>query len=91
VSKAHFYVVDRVEGEHAVLVGDGGDDHVVKLRDLPRDAKEGAVFRVSRDSKGNLDWGTAEIDEREAARRRRMADEVLRDLRRRDPGGDIEL
>ena len=85
------YVVDRIEGELAILVGDDGSQVDVLLPGLPLPVSEGTVLRVTCDSEGNPDWASASIDEDEAERRKAEAEEILDDLRRRDPGGDIKL
>lgn len=85
------YVVDRIEDDLAVLVADEGGQITVPRDRLPRGAREGAVLRVPRDEHGRPDWASARLDPAEAARRRREAEETLRKLGRRDPGGDVDL
>ncbi len=85
------YSVDRIEGEHAILVGDNGEEHSVQLQQLPRETTEGTVLRVMRDADGLLDWQSAQIDQAEAKRRTQEAEDLLNKLRRRDPGGDVDL
>ena len=86
-----FYSVDRIEGEFAILVGDSGEEHSVQLHQLPGATTEGTVLRVMRDADGRLDWQSAQIDQAEAQRRAQEAEDLLNKLRRRDPGGDVEL
>jgi hypothetical protein len=86
-----FYAVDSIKKKHAVLVGDAGDSATVELEELPRGLTEGTVLRVPLDEHGAPDWATARRDEAETERRLREAEDLLRSLRRRDPGGDIEL
>lgn len=86
-----FYAVDSIGDKSATLVGDSGDTITVALRDLPAGIREGTVLRVSGDTQAGPDWRSAEIDEAETGRRRREAEATLKELRRRDPGGDIEL
>ncbi len=84
------YSVDRIEGELAILVGDSGEEHSVQLHQLPGGTTEGTVLRV-RDADGRLAWQSAQIDQAEAKRRTQEAEDLLNKLRRRDPGGDVEL
>jgi hypothetical protein len=85
------YAVDRIERDRAVLVADSGDEVSVPLERLPLAVEEGSVLRVPLAAKGGLDWNRASIDRAETQRRLREARDMLRELRRRDPGGDIEL
>ena len=86
-----YYTVDRIRRGRAILVGDAGDESKVVLGDLPAALTEGDVLRVPLDEEGTLDWAAARIDTEETERRRREAQRILQELRRRDPGGDIEL
>jgi len=85
-----FYVIDRLEGEVAVLVGD--DDRTFELprRQLPKGSREGSVLRVT-ESKGAPDWARAELDEGERRRRVKEGQEAMERLRKKDPGGDITI
>ena len=85
------YVVDRIEGVVAVLVGDSGEEAAVPLADLRFAPAEGLVVRVPLDDAGNPEWGNAAPDEAATEKRRRHLKRVLRGLRGRDPGGDISL
>lgn len=85
------YAVDRVEGGRAVLVGDAGDVVTLALADLPDGVAEGTVLRVPVGRDGALEWGAARPDPAEAERRAEEARAILERLRRRDPGGDVEL
>ncbi len=86
-----FYAVDSISDKAATLVGDSGDTITVALQDLPAGIREGTVLRVPRAAQLGPDWRSAQIDDAETERRRREAEETLKELRRRDPGGDIEL
>ena len=86
-----YYTVDRIRKDRAILIGDAGDELDVVLAELPAVLTEGAVLRVPLDEAGGPDWAAARIDNDETERRRREAERMLRELRRRDPGGDIEL
>ena len=85
------WVVDRVEGAIAVLVRDGDErTEDVPVRALPGGSRDGSVLRVP-EPDGRPDWTAAVLDEDARRARLREAEEVLERLRRRDPGGDIEL
>lgn len=85
------WVVDRVEGAIAVLVRDEDErTEDVPVRALPAGSREGSVLRVP-ELDGRPDWTAAVLDEVVRRARLREAEEVLERLRRRDPGGDIEL
>ncbi len=86
-----FYAVDSIGDKAATLVGDSGNTVTVALRNLPAGIREGTVLRVPLDAQLGPDWRSAQIDATETERRRREAEETLKELRRRDPGGDIEL
>jgi hypothetical protein len=86
-----YYTVDRIRKGRAILVGDAGDESEVVLGDLPAALTEGDVLRVPLDKEGASDWAAARIDTEETERRRREARRILQELRRRDPGGDIDL
>ncbi|UCG85626.1 MAG: DUF3006 domain-containing protein [Gemmatimonadota bacterium] len=87
----NLYAVDRIEREQAVLVGDDGDEVLVPLSNLSTHVREGSVLRVRVGQSGELNWPEARIDDEETARRQKEAEEVLRELRKRDPGGDVQL
>ena len=59
--------------------------------ELPTGLREGAVLRVRFGAQNLPDWSTAVIDKEEEKRRLREANEMLDDLKRSDPGGDIRL
>ena len=84
------YVVDRFEGKVAVLLGDDDSESTVPRDILPMGVREGSVIRVPIGGQGP-DWGKAVIDDSERQRRDVEARDRLGRLRRRDPGGDIEL
>lgn len=84
------WVVDRVEGSIAVLVRDDGRTEEMHVRVLPAGSREGSVLRLP-EPDGWPDWTAAVLDEDARRARLREAEEVLKRLRRRDPGGDIKL
>ena len=81
------YVVDRREGNFLVVERDDGTILDIEADRLPRDCqKEGVVFDVTKD-----DWGSATRNREEEKRRNRESKKTLDDLKKRDPGGDVEL
>ena len=86
-----YFAVDRLEGKYAVLIGDGGSQHEVPRNQLPKGTAESSVLEVSLDGGGRPQWAGAKLDEAERERRFKRATEMLEELKRRDPGGDIVL
>ena len=85
------WVVDRIEGEIAVLVADDDQETLdMPLYLLPRGVREGTVLKVP-ESKGHPLWGSAMLDEELRLKRLRQAETILDELKNRDPGGDIVL
>ncbi|MCY3545263.1 MAG: DUF3006 family protein [Gemmatimonadetes bacterium] len=90
------WVVDRINGAVAVLVRDRNAQRGHKQREdvpvtlLPEDIRAGVVLRVP-ETDGVPVWSDAVADEALRTVRLREAEEVLKRLRERDPGGDIEL
>lgn len=62
----------------------------VPIETLPAGTREGAVLRMPEKASGP-DWAAAALDEEARRARLREAEDVLRRLRQRDPGGDVEL
>lgn len=90
MSEERIYVVDRVESGKAVLVGDDRSEQLLPLRDLPPGTAEGTVLRVW--TKGSdVDWKSAVADAAEQARRVESAQQRMAQLRKNDPGGDLDL
>ena len=86
------WVLDRIEGDTAVLVEDGTGRTLEVSRSLISvDVGEGTVLRVPATEDGGPDWGLAEPDEELRRERLVEARDILKDLRRRDPGGDVIL
>jgi hypothetical protein len=85
-----WYVVDRIEGEYAIIESDVGATYDVPLAVLGRHAREGAVLRVPGTPEAPA-WELATRDLTEEAARRERAAARLRALRDRDPGGDLVL
>ena len=85
------WVVDRIEREVAVLMADHNPEMLdIALNILPDGLREGSVLKVPEDIGGPL-WASARLDEESGLERLREAEEVLDELRERDPGGDIVL
>jgi hypothetical protein len=91
IGEGGFYAVDRVESGRAVLICDAGEEYVISLAELPGGTREGVVLQVTNDGNGKPIWSTARIDEVEAARRKREVEDILENLRRTDPGRDVQL
>ena len=86
------FVVDRLEGETAVLVADEGSGTLsVPRGELPAGVSEGAVLRVPLAADGTPSWADAVLDEELRVERLRGLQERLEALKRRDPGGDITM
>jgi hypothetical protein len=90
MAEEQIFVVDRIEDRHLVLAGDDGSEVVLAKRELPVRVGEGTVLRVQL-ADGKADWTTARIDAAEQARRLESAKTRMDELRKRDPGGDLEL
>ncbi|MFN2570173.1 MAG: DUF3006 domain-containing protein [Gemmatimonadales bacterium] len=89
--KTVLYVVDRLERSVAVLVSDSGDTLDMPVVELPRGLHEGAVLRVRFGAQNLPDWSSAELDKQEEERRLKQARKMLDEMKRSDPGGDIQL
>ena len=89
MSTERLYVVDRIEGEVAVLIDEDqrSVDAAVDRFQLP--LREGLALRVPIGDKGAPQWGKAEIDQREVGMGE--MEEMLEELRGRDPSGDVKL
>ena len=86
------WVVDRIEGDTVVLVEDENGRTLEVSRSLiSGSVDEGTVLRVPATEEGGPDWRSAKPDEE--LRRRRLAEarDVLEQLKKRDPGGDVVL
>jgi DUF3006 family protein len=85
------FAVDRFGGTIAVLISDDGEQVDVERSRLPEGVQPGTVLSVSRDEVGNRRWENALVDDDEQARRLAEGEAILDELRKRDPGGDINL
>ena len=85
------WVLDRIEREVAVLIRDkDGEITNVPVNALPDGLQEGSVLRVAEDMGERL-WASASLDEESRLTRLAETEEILEELRQRDPGGDIVL
>ena len=84
-----YLVVDRFEATIAVLMSDDTDVVEVDRSLLPNGARPGAVLRVTRDIDDAILWNEASVDEQATADRLAQAEDLVEELRSRDPGGDI--
>ena len=93
MSERHsIWVVDRIEGDTAVLVEDGTGRSLDVSRSLISvSIDEGMVLRVPAAEEGNPDWRLAEPDEELRQGRLAEARDILEELKARDPGGDVVL
>ena len=89
--KVALFAVDRLSGGIAVLVGDDGKTVEMPRAELPQGLHEGTVLRVRFGSGDQPDWSSAVIDRNEEQRRRKAAQQILDEMKRSDPGGDIQL
>ena len=88
------WIVDRIREGTCVLVDDAtGRTREVAQSLMPsgRVVHEGTVLKVPLTAKGELDWMSAQADEELQRRLMGEAEEMLDDLKERDPGGDVEL
>ena len=86
------WVVDQIEGDTAVLVEDGtGRTLDVSRSAMSVSVEEGTVLRVPDTEEGSPNWGLAVPDEELRQRRLAEAQEILDQLKGRDPGGDVVL
>lgn len=84
------WVVDRFEGDVAILESDARSPVEVPRSALPQGAKEGDAMNVVRATDNPQDW-TFALDPVETERRLRETESILDELKHRDPGGDIQL
>ena len=90
------WVVDRVEGDALVLIEDRTGRTVdVDRREVGTGGSvglgEGSVLRVPAGPDGVPLWAAAVPDEAAREARREEAERLLEELKRRDPGGDVQL
>ena len=86
-----FFAVDRFEQKYVVLIGDDGTAYDVRSAELPASLGEGSVLSVKLTDEGQPLWSDARLDIVEYQRRLDHTRQQLRELKQRDPGGDITL
>ena len=80
------WVVDRIEGDTAVLIEDGTGRSLDVARSLMSvSVAEGTVLRVPITEEGGPDWKSAVLDEELRQRRLAEARNILEELKTRDP------
>ncbi|MEK7401867.1 MAG: DUF3006 family protein [Gemmatimonadota bacterium] len=85
------FVVDRREGLILVVEDSGGAFQDVPAQEVPSDCRvEGAVLDVPM-SFGSPAWGSARRNRAEERRRVTDLTKRMEQLKKRDPGGDVEL
>ena len=85
------FVVDRREGAMLAIEDADGVFRDVPVADLPAECRaEGAVIDVPVVA-GRPDWGRAERNRAEERRRVMELTKRMNRLRKKDPGGDVEL
>ena len=83
--------VDRREGQVVVVIDDAGRKHDVPVAELPQNCRaEGAVLDVPLDG-ATPRWQAARRNHAEEGGRLKEAGERIVRMRKRDPGGDVEL
>ncbi len=86
------WIVDRIEGDTVILIEDETGRTLEVSRSLISvSVDEGTVLRVAVTEEGRADWGLSVADEELRQRRLAEAQDVLEELKKRDPGGDVEL
>jgi hypothetical protein len=91
MSTEKIYVVDRIEGELVVLVADESGEKVnLDSWELPA-VDEGTVLAVKVDANNKPQWGSVSVLDEETERRRKHGSEQIEELKKRDPGGDINI
>jgi hypothetical protein len=89
--RSYEMVVDRFEGEIAVVEVSGGHTLDLPRWMLPPQAAEGDVIRAHAAEVDGAWRVECTVDAAETARRRDRAKGTLDRLRKRDPGGDVDL
>ena len=83
------WAVDRIEGDVAVLISDIDNRTVeVSLKKLPEDTKEKSILHVF-ERRDQPVWNSAVLDESIEVQKESESEEIVEDLKQRDPGGDI--
>ena len=80
--RTEWFVIDRFEGDTAILQNDDGADFNVEGSIIDPASSEGSVLRVAIDDGGEPQWETALVDDDETERRRAAARARIERLRR---------
>jgi len=85
------WAVDRIEGDVAVLVSDADSRAVqVSLTKLPEGTEEKSILHVF-ERRDQPVWNSAVLDESIQIEKESDSEEIVEDLKQRDPGGDITI
>jgi len=85
------WTVDRIEGDVAVLVSDTNNRIVeVSLKKLPEETKEKSILHIF-ERRDQPIWGSAVLDESVEVQKESESEEIVGELKQRDPGGDIKI
>lgn len=86
------FVVDRIEGDRAILFDSRNGAHELLVSALPAGtAAEGAVLLVPQTAAGTFEWRLGARDRTDESRRKAEASARVERLRRGDTGGDVTL
>jgi hypothetical protein len=83
--------IDRVERSTAMVELDEGRVIKVAIEHFPARPREGEVYQVPLDARGEPIWSSASRDREEEERRMKDVARRMDALRKRDAGGDVEL
>ena len=85
------WAVDRIEGDVVVLVSDADSRAVqVSLTKLPEGTEEKSILHVF-ERRDQPVWNSAVLDESIQIEKESDSEEIVEDLKQRDPGGDITI
>jgi len=83
--------IDRVERAIAVAESDDGRRFEVPVARFKAAPREGRIYRVPVDGKGEPQWEKSVADDDEMQRRKKALGDRVERLRKKDPGGDVKL
>jgi hypothetical protein len=89
--REEIWILDRLEGERAVLERALHETFDLARALLPTGAREGDALRVTIRTTDGESRLSMVRDKEETRRRAAEAARILRDLERGDPGGDVKL
>ena len=85
------YTVDRLDASTVVLVDDDGRSTALPKSRFCLALEEGMILFVPVDGSGTPDWYAARGDHAAADEITQEAQDILDELRGRDPGGEVKL